>query len=268
MTTFTASEVRDTVSRMAGGGSAIHMLHAFADRLEADEKAVPVTWVNSDDLHNPNFVGINAVKVGHEGLGKHYTLPLYTHPAPDDAERLSEALHSLGERLSSILCDPFGDVVVRGSDGDRQVIAKALKDLGELAAHSTQAQPPAASAPNLERYVVIDRAALNRMLTTRDFSELMLAAQEHLPTDQFDPEHNVRPGDIGTEAQLQAARVQDAKGCVWSEDEDGNWDTGCGNMFVITEGTPYDNEMGFCCYCGHKLDQVTQPTAAQESPNG
>lgn len=65
-------------------------------------------------------------------------------------------------------------------------------------------------------------------------------------------------------------REQDADVCVWSEDEDGNWDTGCGNMFVLTEGTPYDNEMGFCCYCGHKLDQETQENAAmvKESGNG
>lgn len=46
--------------------------------------------------------------------------------------------------------------------------------------------------------------------------------------------------------------------CVWSEDDKGNWDTGCGNLFVLNDGTPYDNEMGFCCYCGHKIDQVAE----------
>jgi hypothetical protein len=39
-------------------------------------------------------------------------------------------------------------------------------------------------------------------------------------------------------------------------------------MFVITEGTPYDNEMGFCCYCGGKLDQVTQADAAMAKESG
>ena len=63
-------------------------------------------------------------------------------------------------------------------------------------------------------------------------------------------------------------REQNVDVCVWSEDEDGNWDTGCGNMFVLTEGTPYDNEMGFCCYCGHKLDQETQENAAMAKESG
>lgn len=41
--------------------------------------------------------------------------------------------------------------------------------------------------------------------------------------------------------------------CVWSEEEDGNWDTGCGGMYSIITGTPEENEMKFCCYCGAKL---------------
>lgn len=45
-----------------------------------------VLWVSPDDLANPNFVGINAVRAGHEQYGKHYTLPLYTTPpSPDTA---------------------------------------------------------------------------------------------------------------------------------------------------------------------------------------
>lgn len=44
--------------------------------------------------------------------------------------------------------------------------------------------------------------------------------------------------------------------CVWTEDGDGAWDTGCGNLFVLNEGSPSDNEMKFCCYCGGKLEQV------------
>lgn len=41
--------------------------------------------------------------------------------------------------------------------------------------------------------------------------------------------------------------------CVWSEDEDGNWQTECGEMFVMLEGTPTQNLMRFCAYCGSPL---------------
>lgn len=42
--------------------------------------------------------------------------------------------------------------------------------------------------------------------------------------------------------------------CKWIEDEDdGAWDTSCGKRFLITEGTPEENGMKFCCYCGKPL---------------
>lgn len=44
--------------------------------------------------------------------------------------------------------------------------------------------------------------------------------------------------------------------CIWSEDgEDGPWATKCGHYFAITDGTPKENEMAFCCFCGKELVQ-------------
>ena len=54
----------------------------------------------------------------------------------------------------------------------------------------------------------------------------------------------------GGSAQLYPANPA---ACVWRRDEDGNWNTGCGGMFVIEEGTPADNDMRYCCYCGKTL---------------
>lgn len=34
------------------------------------------------------------------------------------------------------------------------------------------------------------------------------------------------------------------------------YDTDCGNAFEIIEGTPKDNDMLFCPYCGKKLKEV------------
>ena len=41
--------------------------------------------------------------------------------------------------------------------------------------------------------------------------------------------------------------------CCWIEDDDGNWVTACGGLFVLTAGTPRENTLRFCPYCGGKL---------------
>lgn len=41
--------------------------------------------------------------------------------------------------------------------------------------------------------------------------------------------------------------------CVWTRDDDGVFNTQCKNSFFLEEGTPEDNRMGFCCYCGNRL---------------
>lgn len=44
--------------------------------------------------------------------------------------------------------------------------------------------------------------------------------------------------------------------CKWTEDEDGLWNTECGGTFEITEGTPRENEMVFCPYCGKSIEEI------------
>lgn len=45
--------------------------------------------------------------------------------------------------------------------------------------------------------------------------------------------------------------------CKWSEEDySGLWNTDCGNLFDLNEGTPSDNGMKFCCYCGKLIEQV------------
>ena len=47
--------------------------------------------------------------------------------------------------------------------------------------------------------------------------------------------------------------------CAWTrmDDESDSWDTACGNAFTIIAGTPHDNAMHYCCYCGGKLVDVS-----------
>ena len=51
--------------------------------------------------------------------------------------------------------------------------------------------------------------------------------------------------------------------CRWSQDEDGNWKTSCGEMFIFLEDGPKENEFHFCCYCGGALtESKNSPLAA------
>lgn len=43
--------------------------------------------------------------------------------------------------------------------------------------------------------------------------------------------------------------------CIWEQDEEGNWQTDCDEMFVIIDGTPEENQMKYCAYCGRLINQ-------------
>jgi len=47
--------------------------------------------------------------------------------------------------------------------------------------------------------------------------------------------------------------------CMWTEvDNDvGAWETSCGNAHILIAGTPQENEMNFCCYCGGDMHNAT-----------
>lgn len=38
--------------------------------------------------------------------------------------------------------------------------------------------------------------------------------------------------------------------CGWQRDEDGNDHTDCGGTWCLDDGTPPENDMKFCPYCG------------------
>ncbi len=71
-----------------------------------------------------------------------------------------------------------------------------------------------------------------------------------------DPEANHVPDNI--KAALSRPDV-----CHWNQEEDENiWATGCCHYFEITDGTPKDNDMAYCCYCGEPIYQ--QPFICRE----
>lgn len=55
--------------------------------------------------------------------------------------------------------------------------------------------------------------------------------------------------------------------CFWTEDADGNWNTGCGECFVFTEGSPVQNKFSFCPFCGQKIWEVPYTEPQEEDSN-
>jgi len=70
----------------------------------------------------------------------------------------------------------------------------------------------------------------------------------------------------GTEPQMVAARalraaLEQPNECRWlqeGDEESDTWAASCGRhrYFSLNEGTPKDNHMTHCCYCGKPLVEV------------
>lgn len=48
-----------------------------------------------------------------------------------------------------------------------------------------------------------------------------------------------------------------AKPCAWKQDEDGNWDTKCGQFMCFEYAPPKEHGYKFCHGCGHPINFIT-----------
>lgn len=47
--------------------------------------------------------------------------------------------------------------------------------------------------------------------------------------------------------------------CTWEREDDahfGTYETSCGNVFDLIDGTPSENDMKFCCFCGWSIEEI------------
>ena len=56
--------------------------------------------------------------------------------------------------------------------------------------------------------------------------------------------------------------------CEWTLIDDGTYETDCKEMFSISEGTPAENKMDYCCYCGKELYVNESPTCQNCNGSG
>jgi hypothetical protein len=43
--------------------------------------------------------------------------------------------------------------------------------------------------------------------------------------------------------------------CEWTQDRENNYETSCGHLYCIIEGTQFENDMKFCTFCGKNINQ-------------
>ena len=55
------------------------------------------------------------------------------------------------------------------------------------------------------------------------------------------------------EKQAKVIEHLKTRTCVWNENECGGWDACGNNIFEVTDGTPADNHMKFCPFCGGNI---------------
>ena len=42
--------------------------------------------------------------------------------------------------------------------------------------------------------------------------------------------------------------------CLWTDINDGDYETSCGKDFILNSGTLEDNKIFYCCFCGKKIE--------------
>ena len=64
-------------------------------------------------------------------------------------------------------------------------------------------------------------------------------------------------GEYSAELIMQhLLRLMNHGTCDWEENEDGWWNTDCGNAFEFADGSPVYNEFVCCPYCGKTLTET------------
>jgi predicted RNA-binding Zn-ribbon protein involved in translation (DUF1610 family) len=54
--------------------------------------------------------------------------------------------------------------------------------------------------------------------------------------------------------------------CIWTDDGEGNWATACGDVFVLLEGNPSENNMRHCPFCGSGLQTTSAEVGSWSCP--
>lgn len=72
----------------------------------------------------------------------------------------------------------------------------------------------------------------------------------------MDTDHYLIDDSEATKAREELKKLP----CTWTPDDDGVWHTTCGDEFCLDSGTPEENSMKYCPFCGHELVSADPPS--------
>lgn len=122
------------------------------------QHSVPDGWVQSLPLKDHQPCKSN------EDRANGYVIPIYSRPVP-----VEEALR----KLRAVLCDPVGNVVIDGSDGDREEVQRALGILAAAPGNSAQHSGP-------EGWKLVPIEPLLNMMSDKDHDTRITAERQLL----------------------------------------------------------------------------------------
>jgi hypothetical protein len=71
----------------------------------------------------------------------------------------------------------------------------------------------------------------------------------------IEPNTTNQPTTYPTQPE-QVNLLERVKECGWEKDDNGNWSATCGEMFILLDGTPAENKLRYCPFCGRKITQA------------
>ena len=98
--------------------------------------------------------------------------------------------------------------------------------------------------------IMIDRALVEQVLETIEG-----LTRDRLFTAEWAGKHGAT---IAALRAVLAQQVPEPETCTWHQDGDsdsGTYSTSCRHHCGLEGGTPEDNKLAHCCYCGKKLVQ-------------
>ena len=93
-------------------------------------------------------------------------------------------------------------------------------------------------------------------------------AREELPHKKpYYPTDVLAYGAACAERALREAVLAAApEVCEWDEDSCGLWNSDCDHIFELNDGTPTENDMKFCFWCGRRLKEHKFDDTLEETP--
>ena len=86
-----------------------------------------------------------------------------------------------------------------------------------------------------------------------------LVNRKQISTDRFSVQASkiAEWSSVSITVRLQKGVVPQGEACIWEYWDNGEcWETGCDNAFILNDGTPGENGMVFCPYCGQRIEEV------------